>query len=106
MPLIEDSQLGQPKPGNVQLIVFQPTDNAPSTYLEIPISHLESLCRRRRKYLRYLGWCIVGVEGHVGMDSPESVDNIGDDGELENQGVYRYRMAEGVYPFHQHLPRF
>jgi len=46
---------------------------------------------RPRKFLRYLDWCILGVEGNIAMDSPQSVDNIGDTGELIDQCVYHYR---------------
>ncbi len=86
MPRIENPQL-RPQQGNIQLIIHEPTDDSLTLYLEVPISHLGPLCQHPRKYLRYLGWCILGIEGHVAMDSPESVNNIGDIGDLENQGV-------------------
>jgi len=107
MPRIKDSQLGQPQDGNIQLILYRSTnDSELSLYLEVSTSHLGSLCLHPRKYLRFLGWCIMGIEGHVALDSPHSVDDIGDVGELENHGVYSYRMAEGLRPFHQPLQCF
>ncbi len=48
----------------------------------------------------------MGIEGHVALDSPHSVDDIGDDGGLEDQGVYDYRTAEGLRPFRQPLHCF
>jgi hypothetical protein len=103
MPRIENSQLGQPQEGNVQLIVLRPPDDSLALYLEIPILHLKPLCIRPRKYLRYLGWCIMGVDGCVARDSPQPVNDIEDDseGELESGSVYSYRIPEGLYPFHQ-----
>ena len=40
-----------------------------------------------RKYLRYLGWCVLGVDG-VLKDEPGN--GIALDGELVDQGVYHY----------------
>jgi hypothetical protein len=101
MPRIDNSQLGQPQEGNVQLIVLRPPDGSLALYLEMPILHLKSLCIRPRKYLRYLGWCIMGVDGRVARDSPQPVNDIGDEGELESGSVYSYRIPEGLYPSHQ-----
>ncbi|KAI0286045.1 hypothetical protein BGY98DRAFT_1092842 [Russula aff. rugulosa BPL654] len=95
MPRIKFSQLGQPQEGNIQLIVVRPLDGSPALYLEIPIAHLASLCIRPRKYLRYLGWCIMGVEGRVARDSPQPVNDIKDEGELESGSVYSYQIPEG-----------
>jgi hypothetical protein len=104
MPRIENSELGEPQEGNIQLIVVGPLDDRPASYLEIPIAHLASLCIRPRKYLRYLGWCILGVEGHVARDSPHPViNNIGDEGELEPGSVYSYHIPGGIYIFHRPL---
>ncbi len=105
MPPIENSQLGHPQEGNIQLIVLRPLDS-PAVYLEIPVVHLIPLCIRPRKYLRYLGWCILGVEGHVARDSPQPLNDIKDDGELESGSVYSYRTPEGLYLFHRPLSHF
>ena len=96
MPRIENSQLGHPQEGNTQLIVVKSLNDSPALYLEIPLNHLDSLSERPRKYLRYLGWCIMGVEGHVAMDSPRPANDIGDEGLLEAGAVYSYRIPEGL----------
>ena len=98
MTCIKNSQLGQPQEGNIQLIVFRPASDSPTLYLEIPLFHLAPLCKYPRKYLRYLGWCIMGVEGYVARDSPWPVDDIGDEGALEAGHVYSFRLPEGL-PF-------
>ena len=53
---------------------------------------MASLCLQPRKYLRYLGWCILGVIGDV---SDEQGNVIALDGELIDQGVYHYIVPEG-----------
>jgi hypothetical protein len=83
-------QLQPPEQGNIRLLIYRPTDSQDSLYLEISTPIIASLCRRPRKYLRYLGWCILGIKGHVAVDYPYSEDDIGYEGPLEDQGVYRY----------------
>lgn len=90
----QSSQLPPPEHGNIRLIIYRPTNNSDSLFLEIPTPVPGSLCVHPRKYLRYLGWCILGVEGYVVMDSPISEDGIGDEGPLEDQGVYCYRTTD------------
>jgi hypothetical protein len=106
MPRIEISQLGRPQEGSIQLIVVRPLNDSPALYLEIPVDHLNSLSERPRKYLRYLGWCIMGVEGHVARDSPQPEDDIGDEGGLQAGSVYSYQTAEGLYLCYHPLPHF
>ena len=87
----------RPEPTKIRLILYNPPENLlPPFFLDIPIGVINTLCIRPRKYLRYLGWCILGVDGHVGMDSPSSEDNIGDEGTLVDRGVYHYRVQEGI----------
>ncbi len=104
MPRIENSQLGQPQEGNIQLILVRALNDLPTFYLEIPLDHLNSLSDRPRKYLRYLGWCIMGVEGRIARDSPHPEVDIGDEGGLHAGSVYSYRIAGGLYHCHQPLP--
>ena len=104
MPRIENSQLYYPQEGNIQLIVYTPP-GSPALYLEVPIAHITPLCVRPRKFLKYIGWCIMGVEGHVSRDFPSPMDNIGDEGDLTGGHVYSYRLPKGqrLYLFHQPL---
>jgi hypothetical protein len=106
MPHIENSQLGQPQEDNIQFIVFTPPDDSPALYLEIPLVHLASLCNRPIKYLRYLGWCIMGVKGHISRVSPQPEDDIGVEGDLQAGHVYSYQIPEGLSPFHRLLLHF
>ena len=104
MPRTENSQFGYPQEGNIQLIIYTPPESS-ALYLEVPIAHIIPLCVRPRKFLRYIGWCIMGVEGHVSRDSPTPIDNIGDDGDLTGGHVYSYQLPEGqdLCLFHQLL---
>ncbi len=93
------TQYRKPEQGNIQLILWhedlessdQPeaNDRPAVLYLDIPIRVIMQLCHRPRKYLRYLGWCILGGAGHVIPDDGPP-DDIGQEGELDDGGVYRY----------------
>ena len=74
----------QPPPGSVHLVLLSQEN---PFYLEIPTAIITPLCLRPRKYLRYLGWCVLGVIG-VLQDGQRS--EIALDGELVDQGVYYY----------------
>jgi hypothetical protein len=79
-------QLKTPQQGKVWLILYDPSDSRGNFYLDIPMYVIEPLCLHPRKYLRYLGWCVLGIEGRVRLGT----EDIGDEGDLVNQGVYRY----------------
>ncbi|KAI0248995.1 hypothetical protein BJV78DRAFT_1130395 [Lactifluus subvellereus] len=86
------NQLQAPEQGKIRLILYRPatSESLDSFYLDIPTSIPPILCQRPRKYLRYLGWCIPGIDGQVAMDSPRLEPDIGNEGPLEDRGVYRY----------------
>ena len=44
-----------------------------------------------RKYLRYLGWCVLGV---IGVLNDEEGNEIELDGELDDRGVYHYILPD------------
>jgi len=75
-----------PQQGKVWRILYEPSDGQGSFYIDIPIHIIEPLCLHPRKYLRYLGWCVLGIEGRVLLGAQD----IGDEPELVNQGVHRY----------------
>lgn len=60
-------------------------------YLEIPTAIIATLCLSPRKYLRYLGWCVLGA---IGVLSDVQGNEIALDGELVDQGVYRYIVSD------------
>jgi hypothetical protein len=68
--------------GHVRLILLS------SFYLQIPLNVIRSLCLKPRKYLIFLGWCILGVEGRLAREA--GGDAIATNGSLEDQGTYHY----------------
>ena len=75
--------------GHVVLVLFQQGDS--SFYLQIPLEIINSLCLKPRKYLLYLGWCILGTEGELAHT--QDGRKIGMNGGLDNQGTYYYRLT-------------
>ncbi|TDL26653.1 hypothetical protein BD410DRAFT_825774 [Rickenella mellea] len=79
---------------------FEPIDDIPlghvrlvlernsSFYLDIPLDVMRNLCLKPRKYLVYLGWCILGTEGKLtGRDGSELMEL---EGGLDDKGLYYY----------------
>jgi hypothetical protein len=72
--------------GHIRLILL--TINNSSFYLQIPLDIIGSLCSKPRKYLIFLGWCILGVEGQLAREP--GGDAITRTGSLKDQGTYYY----------------
>jgi hypothetical protein len=68
--------------GHVRLIILHEEDV------------IRLLCLNPRKYLLYLGWCILGVEGELALE--HNCDGIGTDGDLDDRGIYYY-VAQGRF---------
>jgi len=61
-------------------------------YLLVPVVIIDSLCLKPCKYLKFLGWCILGTEGILSLkDGGNEVDI---NGSLNAEGVYYYVMPE------------
>ncbi|KAJ6618430.1 hypothetical protein B0H10DRAFT_1947613 [Mycena sp. CBHHK59/15] len=74
--------------GHIRLILAHTSDDF---YLDIPISVVNHNCVRPIKYLRFLGWCIIGILGTVRRHRKGA--DIGDDGSLLEQRAYFYVYA-------------
>jgi hypothetical protein len=59
----------------------------PCFYLEIPLTEIHALCLSPRKYLVFLAWCILGVEGGLAKADHVVLDPIGP---LDDEGEYYY----------------
>ena|ERR1700722_19601999 len=82
--------------GHVGLILLHENLSG-SFYLQIPLKTINSLCLKPHKYLLFLGWCILGVEGKLAL--AHSGDEIDTDGDLVNRGIYHYVVADGTGTF-------
>lgn len=76
----------QPPPGYIHLVLLPQED---SFYLEIPIAIVDALCLSPRKYLLFIGWCVLGVKGDL---TDEEKNKISLDGKLLDQGIYEYSV--------------
>jgi len=76
----------EPPQTHVRLILLNDADS--SFYLEIPIAVINPLCLKPRKYLVFLGWCILGIDGVLAVD--DGGDEINTDGGLDAGGIYYY----------------
>ncbi|KAJ7023795.1 hypothetical protein C8F04DRAFT_1401491 [Mycena alexandri] len=72
-------------PGHVHLILSHSTDDF---YLKIPISIVDSNSVHPLKYLRFLGWCIIGILGTIRSHRADAdlVETV----PLQDEGTYFY----------------
>ncbi|KAI0289275.1 hypothetical protein BC826DRAFT_630875 [Russula brevipes] len=77
---------------HVWLVLIYESDLPSSFYLQIPLEVIHSLCLRPRKYLLYLGWCVLGIEGVLAVEP--NGNEIVNEGGLNNQGVYYFVTPE------------
>ena len=73
-------------PGYIRFILIH--DNASAFYLQIPLNIITSLCQNPRKYLLFLGWCILGIQGFLAVN--RDGEDIGELGGLEAEAIYYY----------------
>jgi hypothetical protein len=81
--------------GHVALVLLREGDS--DFHLQIPLDIISSLCLTPRKYLLFLAWCILGVEGVLALE--HGGDEIDTDGDLEEQEVYHYVPVAGLGTF-------
>lgn len=86
--------------GHVALVLLQ--EAASSFYLQIPLNIIGSLCLKPRKYLLFLGWCILGVESVLARK--RHGHGIETHGNLVNRGIYHYLVAGGLSVFSFTIP--
>jgi hypothetical protein len=72
--------------GHVRLILLSPNESRPSFHLQIFIATILLLCLKLVKYLRYLGWSILGVVRVVKLGDTE----VKQDEHLQDEETYHY----------------
>lgn len=73
-------------PGYIRFILIH--DNDYPFYLQIPLNIIASLCQKPHKYLLFLGWCILGIQGFLALN--HDGEYIEEDGALEDEAIYYY----------------
>ena len=68
--------------GHVWLILLH--EKPSNFYLQIPVDIIRFLCLKPRKYLLFLGWCILGVEGTLALEY--NADAIATNEDLDEGG--------------------
>jgi hypothetical protein len=81
----------QPPRGYIRLVLFPQPLPQDSFYLEISIAFVATVCLNPRKYLKYLGWCVLGVTGTV---KDGEGNRIGSNGPLVDQAIYHYTIPD------------
>jgi hypothetical protein len=81
--------------GHVALVLLQEGDS--SFYLQIPLDIIKSLCLKPRKYLLFLGWCILGNEGVLAFEHDGG--GVDTNGDLDDQEIYYYVPVEDLGTF-------
>ena len=88
-----DSDIPSIEVRHVRLILLH--DGNSSFHLNMLLDIIESLCLKPLKYLLFLGWCILGVEGVLAYEH----DGVGicTDGNLGERDIYYYIRPECRY---------
>lgn len=73
----------------------------PLLYLQIPLNEIIELCLRPRKYLAFVGWCILAIEGGL-VKAPDSAE-LDPDGELDDRALLYFVKDGGVCTGMQYL---
>jgi hypothetical protein len=94
-PSYSESSTPSVPEGHVALVLLREEESV--YYLKIPLNIISSLCLTPRKYLVFLGWCILGVEGVLALK--HDGDGIDTDGDLDDQGIYHYVPVAGLGTF-------
>lgn len=77
--------------GYVRLFLIYEEEDSP-LYLQIPLNVIASVCLKPRKYLVFLGWCILGIEGYLALNNNGELEEISNEGDLDDEETYYYRV--------------
>ena len=80
---------------HVGLVLLSDHDGDSSFYLEIPLDSINANCLDAARYLLFVGWCILGVEGVLSLE-PDGQERDSDD-DIVEQEIYYYVRHEGVF---------
>ncbi|KIK58950.1 hypothetical protein GYMLUDRAFT_44978 [Collybiopsis luxurians FD-317 M1] len=79
-----------PPPGHVWLFLESSPDDPDALFLEIPLERIQKLCLKPCKYLRFLAYAILALDGAI-VHSPSTL--LADDAPLEDRGIYIFHYS-------------
>lgn len=84
--------LGSPPTSHIWLFLESNSDNPEGLYLEIPLECIRSICLKPGKYLRFLAYAILAVDGTIAQLSGQTT--LADESQLEDGGIYIFCPGE------------
>lgn len=81
--------------GHVGLVLLGDGDSKSSFYLEIPVDTVNANSVDAASYLRFVAWCVLGVEGILSLEHGGEALDLEDD--IQEEGIYYYVREEGVF---------
>ncbi|KAE9405073.1 hypothetical protein BT96DRAFT_916269 [Gymnopus androsaceus JB14] len=67
-------------------------------YLEIPLELIQSLCLNPGKYLRFLAYAILAVDGTIAHNQLSGQTALSDESQLEDGGIYIFSSSKVMTP--------
>lgn len=86
------SSPGSPPASHIWFFLESNPDDPEALYLEIPLERIRSLCLKPGKYLRFLAYAILAVDGTIVQ--PSGRTTLADDSQLDEGGVYIFVSCE------------
>ena len=88
------SSPGFPPADHIWLFLESHPADPEALYLEIPLERIHSLCLKPGKYLRFLAYAILAVEGTIVHDKPSGQVPLPDESQLEDGGIYTFNASK------------
>lgn len=77
---------------SIRLVVHQLPSSSINLSLRIPLEDIQSLCHWPAKFLRFLGWAIVGIDGYLAQD-PAGEIQVEDQAIMDVEQTYYYVLT-------------
>lgn len=86
------TSLGSPPSSHIWLFLESNPDDPKALYLEIPLECIRSLCLKPGKFLRFLAYAILAIDGTIVQLSGQTT--LADESQLEDGGIYIFSPCE------------
>jgi hypothetical protein len=95
MPAMSDSITISITAGHVGLVLLGSGDSESSFYLEIPVDTINANSLDAASYLRFVAWCVLGVEGMLSLEP--GGEELGPEVVIREEDIYYYIREEGLF---------